>query len=61
MRLLGAMNANVRLALSQHLENPEDLPRRLPFTYPIPEFSTIYSKDVCVFRGTEDDGYPFLK
>ena len=44
----------------QHLENPNRLPRRKPFAYPIPEFGCIYSPRVMVFRGSEETGYPFL-
>jgi len=31
-----------------------------PRCYPIPPTGALYSPDVCVFRGSEPDGYPFL-
>ena len=37
------------------------LERDCPYTYPIGDYSTVYSPDVVVLKGAEADGYPTLK
>jgi uncharacterized protein (TIGR02452 family) len=38
----------------------EDLNAHAPL-YPMAEYGAIYTSGITVFRGTEDQGYPFLK
>ena len=56
----GAQEENLfrRSNYYRYLEPSPDRP--VEISYPLPEFSGVYSPDVDVFRGPEDQGYPFL-
>jgi|SRR5271157_448931 len=45
----------------EHLVNPDQLPQQQPFRYPFPEFATIYSPGVVLFRATEKEHYYLLE
>lgn len=49
-----------RTDLCDHLANERAIHRRIPVKYPLPTFGGVMSTGVCVFRGTEEEGYPFL-
>jgi len=60
----GAQEENLhrRTDLCDHLSDHRDLKswhEKVP--YPLPHDGGVFSSDVCVFRGSEADGYPFLK
>eukprot|EP01027_Heterolobosea_sp_BB2_P023774 GEZU01035771.1.p1 GENE.GEZU01035771.1~~GEZU01035771.1.p1 ORF type:complete len:413 (-),score=88.07 GEZU01035771.1:44-1282(-) len=59
----GAQEENLhrRTNLYQCLEDPERIDRNRTWRYPLNEFGGIYSPNVTVFRGPEDEGYPFLR
>ncbi|CAF3337214.1 unnamed protein product [Rotaria socialis] len=59
----GAQEENLhrRTNMFQCLEDPyNDLEGLRDWNYYVPEFGGIYSPDVCVFRGSESNGYPFF-
>lgn len=47
--------------LVQHLSQLDDLCPQRSWSYPMEHVGGIYSHKVCFFRGTEQDGYPFLE
>jgi len=58
----GAQEENLhrRSNLSDFLSNHRRAVSGHNVRYPLGEFGCIFSPDVCVFRGAEADGYPFL-
>ena len=57
----GAQEENLcrRSNLIDCLNNQRKKHRIAPIAYPLPRFGGAISKDVCFFRGSERDGYPF--
>jgi len=62
LRGCGAQEENIhrRTSLWQCLSDPDKIDSKRTWTYPLREFGGAYSPNVLVFRGGEDDGYPFL-
>jgi len=58
----GAQEENLhrRTNLSDHLSNFRKLRPGSSIRYPIPSRGGIFSENVCVLRGSESHGYPFL-
>jgi len=50
-----------RTGLIHCLDDPWFLEPKRSWSYPIPEFGTMYSKDVFVFRHGADKGYAFMR
>ncbi|KAJ6233545.1 hypothetical protein M0813_29852 [Anaeramoeba flamelloides] len=59
----GAQEENVfrRTNYIQSLIDKENLVTEKAFSYPIPLLGAIYSPEVIVFRGAEEQGYPYLE
>ncbi|KAJ6238338.1 hypothetical protein M0813_26308 [Anaeramoeba flamelloides] len=59
----GAQEENVfrRTNYIQSLIDKESLVTEKSFSYPIPLLGAIYSPEVIVFRGAEEQGYPYLE
>merc|ERR1711933_479903 len=59
----GAQEENLhrRTNLCDHLSNFRNILPRPMVMYPLPEFGGVFSPNVCVFRGSEQAGYPFLR
>ncbi len=58
----GAQEENLhrRSNLSDHLSNYREAVLGHKLQYPLGEWGCVFSPDVCVFRGHESAGYPFL-
>eukprot|EP00747_Dinoflagellata_sp_TGD_P022521 gnl/TRDRNA2_/TRDRNA2_129164_c0_seq2.p1 gnl/TRDRNA2_/TRDRNA2_129164_c0~~gnl/TRDRNA2_/TRDRNA2_129164_c0_seq2.p1 ORF type:complete len:365 (-),score=55.06 gnl/TRDRNA2_/TRDRNA2_129164_c0_seq2:181-1275(-) len=58
----GAQEENLhrRTNLCDHLSNHRGISVGKDVQYPLPEFGGAFSSNVCIFRGREEDGYPFL-